>query len=218
MTSVSEETGPARSYIPVTAARQVLVEGIEEVLVFQALARHIGIGRNDIQFRPYNGKGNLRDFLEAFAIDPGFAVVRSLAVVADADGDRRSAAARIRGALRNAGLAAPPEPLRMSADGTPPRTGWLIIPHDSPGRMLEDVCLESVKGDPAMACVDEFLQCVTRSFPDFPKENEEPKARIHAFLSSRERPDLRLGEAAQAGVWDFDAPSFAPLKHLLRLL
>ena len=218
MTSGPGEAGLSRPSISVTAARQVLVEGRDEVFVFQALARHIGIGLNDIQFQPYNGKDNLREFLETLPGLADFGNIRSLAVVADADGDRRSSAARIRGALGNAGLAAPPEPLRMSADGTPPRTGWLIIPHDSPGRMLEDVCLESVKGDPAMACVDEFLQCVTRSFPDFPKENEEPKARIHAFLSSRERPDLRLGEAAQAGVWDFDAPSFAPLKNLLRLL
>ena len=217
MTSNHEESNPCRIGISISAARQVLVEGIDETYLFQALGNHISMEAKDIQFQPYGGKSRLRDFLETLTALSDFSQVYSLAVVADADDSRRSAADRIRGALQNAGLSAPDEPLRLSADGQP-YTAWLVIPHDSPGRALEDVCLDSVQEDPALACVDEFMECVMRVCSNPPKENEKSKSKIRAFLSSRERPDLLLGQAARAGIWNFDAPAFDPLKKLLRLL
>ena len=44
------------------------------------------------------------------------------------------------------------------------------------------------------------------------------KARVHAFLASRDRPDLRLGEAAERGIWRFESEAFRPLIDLLRML
>lgn len=217
MTPNPEESNPCQPSISISAARQVLVEGRDETYLFQALGSHIGMEARDIQFQPYGGKSRLRDFLETLTALSDFSQVCSLAVVADADDNRYSATDRIRGALQNAGLAAPDKPLWLSTDSQP-YTAWLVIPHDSPGMTLEDVCLDSVQEDPALACVDEFMKCVMRVCSNPPKENEKSKSKVRAFLSSRERPDLLLGQAARAGIWNFDAPAFDSLKKLLKLL
>lgn len=217
MTANPEGSNPRQIGISIRAARQVLVEGTDETYLFQALGNHISMAARGIQFQSYGGKPKLRDFLETLTALADFSQVYSLAVVADADDNRRSAADRIRGALQNAGLSAPDEPLQLSDDGQP-YTAWLVIPHDSPGQALEDVCLDSVQEDPALACVDAFMDCVMRVCSNPPKENEKSKSKIRAFLASRERPDLLLGQAARAGIWNFDAPAFDPLKKLLRLL
>ena len=50
-----------------------------------------------------------------------------------------------------------------------------------------------------------------------PSRNSD-KARAHAFLASRTRPELRVGEAAEAGHWQLDSPVFDPLKSFLLAL
>ena len=84
--------------------------------------------------------------------------------------------------------------------------------------MLEDVCLESVKSDPAMECVDRYFECISQADIQGPRKVWMSKARVHAFLASRERPNLRLGEAAESGLWAFDTDAFGPLKELLNIL
>jgi hypothetical protein len=44
------------------------------------------------------------------------------------------------------------------------------------------------------------------------------KAQAHAFLATLDKPDLRLGEAAVAGYWDFDHPAFDALKAFVAAL
>jgi hypothetical protein len=80
--------------------------------------------------------------------------------------------------------------------------------------MLEDLCLKSVEDDPATECVTAFLKCVADRCGIRPRP--EPKARVHAWLASRQRPDRRLGEAAEAGEWPWSKESFAPLIAFLR--
>ncbi len=43
-------------------------------------------------------------------------------------------------------------------------------------------------------------------------------ARLHAFLASRYKPDLRLGTAAQAGYWPLTDPAFQSLVDFLHML
>ena len=81
--------------------------------------------------------------------------------------------------------------------------------------MLESVCLESVKSDPVMECVELFVGCVGNKRLDWPRREIEAKAKVHAFLASQDPPDLRLGEAASKGLWNFDDAAFDPLKELL---
>ena len=195
--------------------KQVLVEGNDEVRLLGALAQHLGI--SDVQINQYRGRGNLRPFLKALPLLDGFENINSLAVVADANSNRNGTEQRIRGALSAAGLPSPRRPLQAPPQGSL-RVFYLVVPHEAEGGMIEDVCLESVRTDPAIDCVARYFDCIEQTSVGGPRAVWLAKARLHVFLASRERPDLRLGEAAEAGIWDFEAEVFRPLKDLLALL
>lgn len=192
----------------------LLVEGIDEVRLFEALAKDIGA--EDVQIRDYQGKGNLRRFLGVLPQIPGYSDLESIAVTRDADENSDNAAQSVRDALGAAGFPVPNSPLESANDGRI-EVRYLIIPPNGEAGALEDVCLASVAEDPAMVCVESYFGCIERSALDGPKEKWMAKAKVHAFLSSREDPALRLGEAAERGLWSFDAPAFDPLKSVLRM-
>ena len=201
--------------IQISEPKQVLVEGHEEVRVFGRLTANLGL--TSVQCHPYQGKPKLREFLRTFTALSDFAKVRSLAVVADADFDVGATRDSIRGALQNAGLPQPTDPLTEVSAGNL-SVSYLILPHSRDQGMLEDVCLESVRSEPVMECVDQFIECVKGKRENWPKPEDEAKARVHAYLASLTPPDLRLGEAAQKSLWNFDSAAFDPLKELLRNL
>lgn len=89
-----------------------------------------------------------------------------------------------------------------------------LLPHGKDEGALEYVCLESVRNEPTMQCVDEFIECVKKIRNGWTSQAMESKARVHAYLASQDRPDRRLGEAPQKHR-DSDAPAFQPLKKLL---
>ena len=82
--------------------------------------------------------------------------------------------------------------------------------------MLETLCLQAVSGDPAMPCVRQYFECLQGKGVSLPRNL--PKARLHTFLSSRETPDLLLGQAAREGYFLWDNPAFDQLKEFLRAL
>lgn len=195
--------------------RQLIVEGNDEVRVFYALCRHLGI--SGLQVQQCDGYRNLRRFLRTLTAVPDFDDVESLAVVADADRNRSGREQSIQGALSDVGLPTPPAPLQFVAQGGI-KVAYLVIPHDSEGTMLEDVCLSSVSADPAMKCVDEYFECLTRKGASAPSAVHLSKAKVHAFLASRDDPDLRTGEAAQRGIWRFEDDAFHPMQELLKTM
>jgi hypothetical protein len=113
-------------------------------------------------------------------------------------------------ALQNASLPVPKEHATLSADS--PRTAIFIMPDGQSNGMLESLCLASVSDQPEYACVSEYYECLA-------KHNVEPKnlekARDHAYLASRVELDKRVGEAAQAGYWPWNADAFLPLIDFL---
>lgn len=192
---------------PIGKPRLLIGEGREEVFFFEALLRHLN--RDDIAVEQYGGKANLRRYLRTVARSPDFPLLRSLGVTRDADDDPAGAMQSVTGALSAAGLTttqASPGPLAVRV---------FILPAPGQPGMLEDLCWEAVLGDRAAPCVDEFLACVKRA-------GREPqplaKAQIHAWLASKERPDLRLGEAAGQGYWPFDHGAFDAISAFIRSL
>ncbi len=195
--------------------KQIIVEGNDEIRVFNSLSKHLNI--QDLEVQHYGGNPKLRQFLKTFRSLSDFRLVRSLAVVADANSNRAGREQQIRDALSNANLPAPSRPLESVSNGDL-KVAYLVVPHNVEGTMIENVCLDSVKTDPAMECVDLYFECISQAKIQGPKITKMPKARVHAFLASRERPDLRLGEAAEKGIWEFDTDAFLPLKDLLSIL
>ena len=207
-------SGPL-SNLTIDSPKLLLVEGIDEYRVFESLAEQIGV--SGIQTIPYGGRPKLRSLLRTLVALSGFADVESLAIVMDADTSSSGSIQSICGSLASVGLPVPQGPLIQASTGNLKVT-YLVLPGGTSPGMLEDVCLSSAASDPAMNCVDAYFKCIAATSLSGPRHNHRSKARVHTFLASRSRPGLRLGEAAEAGIWPFHSPAFDPLKRLLQVI
>jgi hypothetical protein len=196
--------------VEITENKLLIGEGVDEVRFFKALLGHLGLGQ--IQVEQYGGKTKLSRYLKNLPNIPGFAKLVSIGVTRDADSDPASALQSVTSGLHQAGLPSP------SVHGAPqtitPKMTVFILPSAQNTGMLEDLCMNSVELDSALGCVDEYLACVLQ------RSNRQPanlaKARVHAWLASNVKPDLRLGEAAEAGLWPWASAAFDGLKEFLR--
>jgi hypothetical protein len=200
---------------PIQKPYLLLVEGRDEKLFFTALTENLGLF--DVEIREVGGKYQFARKLKDITLQSGFAEVLSIGIVRDVDDGIKSTFDSICSALDSRALPKPESVFVPSQ--TQPRVMILLMPpnNEGTGRMLEDLCLAAMVDDPAMKCVDEYLGCLAGQETKL-KENVIAKARIHTFLASREEPDKRLGEAAQAGYWNWDSPVFDTLKDFLRQL
>lgn len=190
----------------------LLVEGRDETGFFGAYIKYLNL--SNIQIIE-TGKTEFKRRIKILPALPNFDQVRSIGIVRDADDNAKSAFDSICSSLKLARLPIP-EQVLVSTPGSPHIT-ILIMPPDGEGtgRMLEDVCFASVTQDKAIECVNQYIACLHKVGISHRTE-VIAKARIHAFLTSRYDPDKRLGEAAQAGYWNFDAPVFDKVKIFLR--
>ena len=204
----------------------LLVEGNDDLRFFKALLGHLEI--TDIKVDKYNGKANPRTDLSERIRSPEFRLATSLGIVRDADESSHSAFDSVIGALRRANLPTP------DASAIPTEENGLLVsvlilpPSDSQGE-LEDVCLSSIESTPEMQCVDDYFKCLSSIEPSI-SANHIAKARLHSYLAigparitdggniTRRQPALRLGEAAEAGVWDWTSPVFREMLDFLKNL
>ena len=195
-------------------AKQLLVEGKDEEVFFGALLAHLGLGAV-IQVQDYGGVNELPGFLRQFVVAPNFIQnVDAVGVIRDAETNADGAFQSVRDALGRAGLAVPNAP-EVFADARP-RVAVMVLPHAAAAGMLETVCLAAVGDDPVMPCVREYLACVARTTSETPSNTD--KAMLHAFLSSRQKPDLLLGQAAHAGYFPWASPAFCAMKQFLKAI
>ena len=91
-----------------------------------------------------------------------------------------------------------------------------MLPDNSGNGELEDLCLAALADYPAMPCVDDFIRCIGAKPISQPRK--PAKARMHAFLASRERAYLRFGEFAESSAFPWQNPAFAALSTFLQNL
>jgi hypothetical protein len=198
---------------PITYFKLLIVEGRTPFEFFKALLRHLNL-LDQVEVRNMGGNDDLGDFIELIQVTPGFDRVTSLGVVRDAEGDVASAFAAVRNCLSRVGLPKP-ESLNTVAIGHPAVSVFILPDCVAPG-MLETLCWQSVNDDPAVQCVNDYFECLEAQGVSLPVNRA--KASVHAFLSSRSRPDLLVGQAAHVGYWPWDNPVFGPLKSFLQNL
>lgn len=190
--------------------RKLLIgEGVEEVRFFDALCKHLTIA--DVQVMQYGGKDNLAPFLKSLPNIPGFSGLVAVGLTRDADTSCDNTFQSVSDALRRANLPVPARPGEW-ADGRP-RVGIYLLPDCRSKGMLEDLCLRTITEESSAKCVEEYFNCLktTAKLP-----GHISKARVHAWLASRPRPDLRLGEAAQEGYWPMEHPSLKPIRDFIK--
>jgi hypothetical protein len=200
-------------YKEIKTTKQLLVEGNDADFFFSALLDELSL--SEIQIQNYGGIDELKGFLKQFCKVSGFwEKVVSLGIVRDAETDPSAAFQSVSGALGATDLPVPQCPLDLT--DTQPRVSVFILPDAETNGMLETVCLRSVEKDPAMFCVEEYFKCLKERLGFFPKNME--KARLQAFLASREKVPRMLGVAAKQGYWPWNSPIFESISHFLKAL
>ena len=173
---------------------------------------------SDIEIRDFGGNeelpGFLSDFIDAVRKAPEAGTnIDAIGIVRDAELDSVDAFQCAQKAISALELATPDCPMEIV--GRNPRIGVLILPPDRGEGMLEDVCLDAVHDDPAMPCVQDYLQCVADRIPNWPDRNRK-KATVQAFLASRPEPGMKLGEGAKLGYWNWSHEVYDPIMQFLR--
>jgi hypothetical protein len=188
------------------------VEGWDEVKLYGALLKHMGLG--EIQPITFSGSGSRPEKMKALTDHPNFGRVAVLGVVTDAEGDAARAFQSVRTALQTAALPVPPD-MGIWHSAQTPKVGVFIQPDNASTGMLETLCLMAVGSDPTLECVGAFLQCARNAGKCIAPKDED-RAKAHAYLAVCPKPGLRVGEAAEAGYWDFGSPVWEAPKRFLR--
>lgn len=203
---------------PISKSKLLVVEGQDDRRFLRSLLRYLNLD-SDFDVQELVGIGNLGERLSDLPGISGFAQVQSLGVIRDADRNATSAFASLCSGLQNAQLSVPAQPLTVT--GTNPQVAVFLWPDCQQPGTLETLCLSSVEKDPAMPCVRQYFECLKDQMPALSKTIEKAELHtflLHTFLASREKPGLRLGEAAEKGYWPWDHPVFEPVKDFLRAL
>ena len=198
--------------LKISADRLLLVEGKDEVNIFDALMKHYLDDDPGIQVIATGGRDGFPRNVQAIRLAAmSRATLCSIGVVRDADDDARGAFQSVCAHLRNAGYAPPLKHAEFS--DAAPAIGVFIVP-DGVGRgAMETLCRQSVEGTNAGLCVDEYLRCLERH--DAMGSRNADKSFAHAYLAAMEDPVARVGEGAKQGVWSLESPVFAALARFL---
>lgn len=194
---------------PITFEKVLLVEGNDAFQFFKALLSHLNL-LCEIEIRNFGGVDDL-DYLNTLKITDGFDRVSSLAIIRDAEINALSAFESVCSTLRETGFDVPRKPMALT-EGSP-KISIFILPDCINDGSLETLCLQTVGNDLAILCVDDFFTCIKNNGLRLPINME--KARLHAFLSSRQRPNLLLGQAAHVGYWPWSHTVLDSLKEFL---
>ena len=209
-----------------TPMKILLVEGNDDKRFFEAFMRHLG--ETAVSVEIYGGKENLGNRLVNLSGRLNSFASASVGIVRDADDSAQSAFDSVVGSLRRVNLPTP-DASAMPTERDGLRVSVLILPPGDNEGELEDVCLRAVAGSQDMECVEGYIGCLNNAGPPV-AANRIAKARLHSYLAAgpvyatqegepaRRRPALRLGEAAEAGVWDWTSPAFERLAEFLRNL
>ncbi len=201
--------------ISIKKKKLLLVEGQDEVMLIDKLLRELEL-TEVLQIINVNGKNNISRGLKSLMKHSDSHRISSIGIIRDADKNPKGAFDSICSALENAGLAKPKQPEELVGDK--PKVAIMILPTANTEGMLETLCLQSVQEDPAMACVNQYFDCLKKQLGEAQMPKNLAKAKTAAFLSSRPELASNVGIAAQKGYWPFTHSTFSSLKAFLQLL
>ncbi len=196
----------------IVESKVLIVEGEDEKRFFKSLLSHLSI--TNIQIFPIGGKTKTRENLKALSLAPNFEYISTLGIIRDADDNASGAFQSVCDALRNINLSVPTDQLVLT-DGIP-KTVVMILPAPGLNGMLEDICLNAISSSPEMECITQYFDCIHDKTNRLP--NNLSKAKLYSYIASSNDPELRLGEAAEKGIFNWDNPSFKQVKSFLKLL
>lgn len=196
-------------------------EGVDDAEFFRRMLDYLRI--SGVSIRTYDGKSRLPTFLLGLRDSTEFESVRAVGIVRDADSNALSTFQSMADRLRRLKLPCPQRAGGFQSsiceiDGIVRTVGVFVMPDGSSAGELEDLCLAAIGADASLTCVQEYLECVHARTGVACAEKDLAKARLNAWLSSRQNPSLRLGHAVAARDIPPDSPVFAPIRRFLTQL
>lgn len=212
----------------VTSKALLLVEGIDDAKFFDAFLKD-GLNAYNIQVVQVRSKDNFRLFLTVTLKNAeNFAGLRRLGIVRDADTSAADALKSLQDSLRDAAMPAPEQPWETARTENL-NVSIALMPDGTSNGNLEELCLRALD-DASLECIDSYIECVN-SIGGTIADNSLAKAKVFAYLATgpvprfrtgrvnestrRRAPGLRLGDAAEARVWDWTSPAFAQMRQFL---
>lgn len=171
-----------------------------------------------VQVTSYQGKDNLGKFLRALKKESHFESVRIIGILRDADEDPKGAFQSVKDTLNHLGLRSPSKPYVPETSNRPAVIVGIIPSFEREGS-LETIIFESlehVHSQEQLKCIEGFLECWGWQG----SESKRQKALVHAYLAiaNPNKPGLRIGEAAEAKIWDWKNETFSSLRDFLKTL
>jgi hypothetical protein len=198
--------------ITISRSKLLLVEGTHEVKFFNRLLETMQI--DDVQVEPLGGKYLFKPNIKNLPGYPGFSGVTSIGIVRDANANFEDTFRSVLGALRDANLPAPGEVIIPTA--TSPQVAIFITPDNGSEGALEDLLMACVQGDPVLACVDGYFDCL-RGIQGGAHPHLS-KAQVQVYLAKEPEGDVHMGIASERNVWVWDSSAFDGLKTFIRSL
>lgn len=195
----------------------LLVEGADEKYFF--IRACDAYGEKNIQVMDFGGITDLPNYLKNLQKMSRFPEVKALAIVRDAEKDASKAIRDIQNALKSINLPAPKNPFEQIH-----KSDRFIEFGIFPGQKdcnewengtLEDLCLKTVPNDSLLSLARDYVEKADAIHSIHHKH----KARLHTWLSGNEPYiGMKIGEAAQAGAWNWQSQAMMPFKNLMQRL
>ena len=207
--------------IQITKEKLLLVEGADEVSVFNTLLEKHEI--SDVQVFDCGGNMQLKNKFPAILKSPGFENVKSYAIIQDADSNSQSTLQRVQHLLKSHGQPVPTVAEEfVEKDGL--RVGIYILPGAGASGMLEDLYLNTLEGSDLLHCIDKCVDELKTKYPPtaekgkFSVSNNLSKVRAHGTLMATSGPHNRLGNATKDGYWGLSHATMLPLTQFIHEL
>ena len=172
---------------------------------------------SEIQVFDFGGNNDLCDFLMNLKNMDGFAQVRNLAVVRDAESDYDKACHEVNQALERCDFVSPGRCGTWAESEYGVKTGFMLFPFDNNAGTLEDLCLRMLserKSEFILSSIDGFLSEMESSYKR--SYSRKHKNKLHTYLSSSDKyVTMPLGLASKAGAFDWSSKALEPLKSIL---
>lgn len=209
-------------------SRLLLVEGHDEKGFCNALLAHLGIAET-VQVECFQDaeikNNNFRITLQNIVNDSDFDYLERIGIIRDSEFETNSFDSTVSdinhaNTIHQVNSFPIPQNESEIIDG-PPALGVLILPGFGVEGMFEDVLLEAYQDDPAMVCVDNYIQCLEEQNFRL-KPNRIAKSRLRVFLVSRfisldaSKDDNWLRKVYSREWWSWDKPAFERIVQFVK--
>jgi len=203
----------------------ILVEGYDDKNFFDALLEYLEI--ENVQIWNAKTVTDYKNEIPAIYNLSGFNNLEYFIITRDADTNNwKDSFASIKNILRKLNLPCPKNNAEYKTKDDL-SVGVFILPGNNNGTMLEDLCLQTVKDNPIMKCVNQYIDCVKSNTKskinvESHKEKKEQcfpkniaKAKVQTYLAGKYEIVNSLGLGAKKGYWNFEHECLNDLKNFL---